>query len=59
MLNISIPFFIRYYNKIIIYFFHQTPLTLAIEEEKIESVKCLLSNEKVDINYPKIFIQFF
>ena len=45
------------YNKI--YFFYKTALYLAVENESIDIIKLLLSNDKIDVNILNILIFFF
>lgn len=35
---------------------NKTPLYLAVENENIEIIKLLLSNEEIDVNIPYILI---
>ena len=44
----------KFLNKI-----YKTPLFGAIEKDNIEIVQLLLTNDKLDINFGYIFIQFF
>lgn len=39
--------------------FYKTPLFVAIEKENIGIVSLLLSNDKIDINIPNIFINYY
>ena len=53
--------FIKYFafNSISIAFFNEkTPLAIAIENENIEIVKLLLSNQNIDVNAISIFYLF-
>ena len=41
------------------YIFYKGALYLAIEKENIEIIKLLLTNDRLDINIPSIFIKIF
>lgn len=55
-LFLFIKFFVTFSNQISI-FFHETPLTYAIEKNETELVQKLLSINGIDTSIPKVLFQ--